>query len=453
MPVYKNFVVKAEFIYYNRAQEENFMNLLFLSLLDFQSIKERGIYTDLLREFAHMGHNIYIVSPFERRNSGHSGLVREEENVSLLKVRIGNTQKTNLIEKGVSTLLLEYQIKEAIGKYWDNICFDIILYATPPITFERVIRHVVENTERGFGKRPLTYLMLKDIFPQNAVDLGMFRKDSPIYGYFRMKEKRLYEISDYIGCMSPENCRYLLRHNPQIGRKRTEVLPNAVSPLRTAGKAEDERTRKMVNKAVMASRRRKLREKYNIPENALVFLYGGNLGKPQDVEYIIRCLRENEGKEDRFFLICGSGTDYGRLHDYHEYVRHKHGCNFCLESMLPREEYDMLTSACDVGLIFLDYRFTIPNFPSRLLSYMEAGIPVLAATDKSTDLGRIITKNGFGFWCESSRTENFTTAVEKIISEKERLSLMGERGRDYLLRHFTTDKCALKIMEKIAKGR
>ena len=55
-----------------------------------------------------------------------------------------------------------------------------------------------------------------------------------------------------------------------------------------------------------------------------------------------------------------------------------------------REEYDNLVQICDVGLIFLNARFTIPNFPSRLLSYTEIGKPVLAATDENTDIGKII---------------------------------------------------------------
>ena len=57
---------------------------------------------------------------------------------------------------------------------------------------------------------------------------------------------------------------------------------------------------------------------------------------------------------------------------------------------LPKDEYDAMIGACDVGLIFLDYRFTIPNFPSRLLAYMQAKIPVLASTDPNTDVGSVI---------------------------------------------------------------
>lgn len=427
------------------------MNLLFLSLLDFQSIRERGIYTDLLREFAVRGHNVYIISPFERRNVNLAGIIKEDENVSILKVKIGNTQKTNIIEKGISTIFLEYQIKNAVLKYWGDVRFDIILYATPPVTFEKIISSVIKNVQDKFFVKPVTYLMLKDIFPQNAVDLGMFGKDSPVYRYFRIKEKRLYKISDYIGCMSPENCRYLLRHNPEINKDRVEVLPNALSVEEKNSGSRETDAGAMVKMALKKSRRKNLEEKYNIPEDAVIFLYGGNLGKPQDIGYIINCLKANEGKKDRFFLICGSGTEYQRLLNYYEAVKDRDACNFHLEPVLSGEEYDMLSLGCDAGLIFLDHRFTIPNFPSRLLSYMQAGIPVLAATDINTDIGKIITKNGFGFWCESSSVENFTQEAEKIIENKDKLGEMGNKGMEYLFRHFTAAGCVEKIMARWGK--
>ena len=83
---------------------------------------------------------------------------------------------------------------------------------------------------------------------------------------------------------------------------------------------------------------------------------------------------------------------------------------------LPKEDYDTVVAACDVGMIFLDYRFTIPNFPSRLLSYMQAKIPVLACTDVNTDIGKVIVDNGFGWWCESNNIEMFEKTIRIIMS-------------------------------------
>ena len=98
----------------------------------------------------------------------------------------------------------------------------------------------------------------------------------------------------------------------------------------------------------------------------------------------------------------------------------------------------MLVKYCDVGLIFLDYRFTIPNYPSRLLPYLENKMPVLCATDVNTDIGKIAEKNGYGYWCESVKPEDFTALVDKMLSS-DRIA-MGEKGYQFLKENYTVDK-------------
>ena len=68
---------------------------------------------------------------------------------------------------------------------------------------------------------------LKNIFPQNAIDLGMLSKNGwkkLIYNYFSFKRKKLYAISDYIGCMSKANCCYLMEHNTEIDCKKLKYV-------------------------------------------------------------------------------------------------------------------------------------------------------------------------------------------------------------------------------------
>ena len=110
------------------------MNVLFLTLLDFGSIEEHNIYTDLLREFAKHGHKLYVISPVERRKRQETRLL-ETDKATILKLKIGNTQKTNLIEKGISTITIEPQFISGIKKFFSNVKFDLVLYSTPPITF------------------------------------------------------------------------------------------------------------------------------------------------------------------------------------------------------------------------------------------------------------------------------------------------------------------------------
>lgn len=399
------------------------MNILFLSLLDFNSLDERNIYTDFLRKLIENGHYVCAVSPVEKRNKQIAQQF-EEQKFKILKPKIGNTQKTNMIEKGISILTLESKLIKSIKKYTENIKFDLILYTTPPITFHKVVRYV---KKRDNAK---TYLLLKDIFPQNAVDLGMLRKSGikgMIYKYFRQKEKKLYNISDFIGCLSPANIEFLLKHNPKLASKPIEVCPNSIEP-----------------KVADISHKNSLKDKFNIPKDRVSFIYGGNLGRPQDIDFVVKCLNKNIDLEDRFFIICGTGTDYYKLEQFFNERKPK---NMRLINGLPKVQYDELVSACDVGLIFLDYRFTIPNFPSRLLSYMENSMPTLACTDASTDIGRILEAEDCGWWCESNDDEEFYRKVNNICIDKNRVEKFGSNSRTYLDNNYTSEQTYQIIMD------
>lgn len=401
------------------------MKVLFITLYGFESIKERNIYPDLLREFTKAGHHVYVISPIEKRE-GSATHINNEENATILRLQIGNTQKTNVIEKGINTILLESRLTNAIKKYFSDVKFDLVLYSTPPITLVSPVMFV----KRRDGAK--TYLLLKDIFPQNAVDIGMMSTTGLkgiLYKKFRRKEKELYAISDRIGCMSQANVEYVLKHNPEIDSSSVEVCPNSLD---------------IIDKSVDDATRNSIRNKYGIPLDKKVFVYGGNLGKPQGISYLIECLKKCERINEAYFLIVGDGTEYGNIV---EYVKNYNPPNVKLMRRLPREDYDTLVGACDVGLIFLDHRFTIPNFPSRLLAYMQAKLPVLAATDPNTDIGEVIVKGDFGWWCESDDADTFMDLVKTSLTDSYRQK--GCNGYQYLRSHFSVKKAYATIIENL----
>ena len=368
------------------------MTILFLNLLNFASFDERNIYTDLLRQFIKDSHNVYAVCPSERRNGEKTNL-RQFGSSAILTVKTYNIQKTNILEKGIGTLAIKGQFIKAIKKYFKGIKFDLILYPTPPITLYGVVKY--------FKKRcnAKTYLMLKDIFPQNAVDIGLMKTTGIkgfIYRYFRKQEKKLYSISDRIGCMSPANVEYVLKHNPEISKEKVEVFPNCIE---------------VQDISLTDKEKKQIREKYNLPLDKKIFVYGGNLGKPQDIPFVIECLKAERENEKAFFLIVGDGTEFKKLEQYSIDSKQE---NFKLLKRLPTDEFDRVLASCDVGLIFLDHRFTIPNFPSRLLSYMQDGLPVLACVDKSTDIGKTIVEGEFGWSADSCSVNSFSDCLELI---------------------------------------
>lgn len=405
------------------------MNILFLTLLDFASIEERSIYTDLMREFVKRGHYINIISPTEKRKNQPTELL-DFQTYKILKLRIGNIQKTNLLEKGISTLTLENIFINGIKEYFSNIKFDLVLYSTPPVTLIKAVSYI---RLRDGAK---TYLMLKDIFPQNAVDLGMLSQSglkSHLYRYFRKKEKSLYAHSDFIGCMSQANVDYILKYNPEILKNRVEICPNSIEAYIINNKDSNPEMARI---------------KYKIPNDKLVLIYGGNIGKPQGIDFLIKCLKSNISNTNVYFIIVGAGTE---MYKIEKFVEEEKPSNVKIIANLPHEEYEMLLEACDVGLIFIDNRFTIPNFPSRILSYMYASMPILAATDINTDIGRVIEEGNFGFWCESKDVQEFNRKLLQFGDMNLR-NEMGLNAKEYLEEHYTS-KYTYEIIMKHFKNR
>ena len=136
--------------------------------------------------------------------------------------------------------------------------------------------------------------------------------------------------------MSKANVEYILKHNPEIKQERVEVCPNCIE---------------VVDKSLDRNTRNKIRKKYKIPLDKRVFVYGGNLGKPQGIDFLIRCLQSQSDNLNIYFLIVGDGTEY---HKIESFLIKSSQSNVKLLRQLPKEDYDSLVGACDVGLIFLD---------------------------------------------------------------------------------------------------
>lgn len=379
--------------------------------MEINDFSQTGIYPDLINEFSTNGHDIYVVSPCEKKNKKRYKLLREKGHIHLISAMIPNYYGEQLFQKGYSSLVIGKKYLEAIYNSIPTVKFDLVLYSTPPITFVNVIEKIKRRDKAN------TYLLLKDIWPQGPIDIGSLSTGGLkgiVTRYFKRKEIKLYKISDFIGCMSEKNRQYLVE-NSNIDSKIIDICPNSI-------KIRDPITVDSTS----------IRNKYGLPVDKTIFVYGGNLGVAQGIDFIISCLSNNESNSDTFFLIVGSGTEYNRLKKWFEINKPK---NSKIISYLPKNEYMRVMASCDVGLIFLDHRFTIPNFPSRLLSYMEGRMPVLAATDTATDIGQVIVDGKFGYWCKSDNVNEFNVLLKRFIDRDER-EKMGDNAYNYLVMHY-----------------
>ncbi len=395
------------------------MKVLFLTLARINDINDRGIYPDLLKKFRDEGHDVTIVAPIERKY-GKATSFTKNNGVTILNAWTTNIQKTNILEKGLTTLLIEYFFLFAIKKYLNYNKIDLILYSTPPITFTNLIIWLKKKNNAK------TYLLLKDIFPQNAVDLKMLNKNNLLYSYFRKKEKKLYQLSDHIGCMSEYNKKYILEHNSWINEKKIEVNPNSIY-------LDDNENNS-----------NKITEIINfIPKNKVIFVYGGNLGKPQGLNFLLEIIEDSIQNSDAYFIIVGSGTESKRIFDWFSINKPS---NALLINHLSHQKYNELLQYCHVGLVFLHPDFTIPNYPSRILTYMENKLPILFGIDDNTDVGKEAEEQNYGFSCLNGDLLKFRNYIQLLTSDAKLREQMGENGFARLKRDFNVNYSYKMIM-------
>ncbi|MBH1939413.1 glycosyltransferase [Mobilitalea sibirica] len=373
---------------------------------------EYNLYSDLMQEFYRNGHDVTVVTVNEKAIQQKSSL-RLEEGLRVLRVRTGNIQKTNKYKKVIASFFAGPRLLCAIHKYLKHAEFNLILFSTPPITLTPFVVLMKKHY------RASLYLLLKDIWPQDTVDLGGMRYGGLVWGVFRYLEKLTYRHADYIGCMSPAGVNYIKKHNRYLKNKVIEVCPNSI------------RERKIISVD-----REAVRKKYGLPMDKPVFIYGGNLGKAQGISFLADILREYLEESKVFILIVGSGTEYEYLHRKITQIK---PVNAKLIPSLSVREYEELVRACDIGLIFLYKNSTVPNFPSRLLTYLNASLPVIACVDPATDLGMIIESAGCGILVNSGNMNDFRMAVEQILKDEDVRKSMGINSYRLLREHYTVD--------------
>ncbi len=394
------------------------MNVLFL-MISFPDInKDSNLYSDLVEEFRNNGHQVYVAALLEKKQNQNTYL-ENVKNLNILRVRAGNWFNINsLLVKGITTLTIANYFKKDIKKYFNKIKFDLVIYPTPPITFAPVVKYLRQRDECK------SYLILRDIFPQNVRDLGLLN-NTLLYNYFRLKEKKLYNISDYIGCMSKGNIQYVLDHN-SIDENKLEILYNW-------GKV-------FYNSEVIVVDYKK---KHGL-ENKFVAVFGGNIGLPQELEFLLELAKEYINRSDIVFFIIGKGAQKEKIVNLINY--HKLS-NVILEDYIPRNEYRNLLKQCDIGLINLNRTFTIPNIPCKVVDYFNASIPILASTDKNTDLKQFLQDAKAGLWSETGDLKAYKGNFRKLLNDKKLREELGKNGRKFLEEHLNVEK-AYKIIMK-----
>lgn len=401
------------------------MNILFIFSRHSENPNDSTLTKDLSDEFFKKGNNVTVVTLLEKKYQRKTEL-KIENGYKVLRVKTGNYFNiSNKIEKGMTVLTMASDLKKGIIKYLGNEKYDLIITHTPFVSTEKLITPL-----KKYFNCP-AHLILWDIFPQNAKDIGIIT-NSLLFSFFKLKEKKMLSAYDCIWCMSEGNINYLKKNYSFLNKEKIKLLRNwaLIKPKLEINKEE-------------------IRKKYNFYKDDFISIFGGNMGKPQKLENILllakKCLENRNIK----FLFIGSGSEKERLE---KIAKDNKLINVFFVNQVPRKDYEKVTASCDIGLVSLDERFTVPNFPSKTTDYFKLSLPILASLDKcaSEDYGDFLqNKVKGGLFAQAGNIEELYKQFMKLYLDEYLRKTLGNNGRKFYEEELGVDKAYETIINKI----
>lgn len=400
-------------------------NILFIFSRHSENPNDSTLTKDISDEFYKQGHNIKVVTMLEKKYKKETQL-KFENGYPVLRVKTGNYfDSVGKLEKGITALTMPRSLEKEIKKYFKNENIDLIYTHTPFMSNAKLIK----NLKKYFKCKACLHLW--DIFPQNAKDLNLL-SNKIILKYFEIQEQKMYEAFDYIGCMSDGNLEYMKVRDKNIKLDKYFILKNWAQI-----------------KEQLIFDKNLIREKYGYSIDDFIAIFGGNMGKPQKLENILELAKKSLEDKNIKFLFIGKGTERKRLENK---VKNEKISNVKFLDYIPREDYELVTASCDIGLVSLDERFTVPNFPSKTTDYFKLELPILASLDSCAvkDYGKFLQNEvKGGLFSLAGNIDELYSQLLKLKDNSELKIELGKNGREYYENELGVNKAYETIMKQI----
>lgn len=370
---------------------------------------------DLAIELLNQRHHPTVIVPSASLKSAWK--IDHVDGVEVLRIRAPRTKDIGLVRRAISEYLLPHAMRFGVSKSalattrWDGV-----IWYSPTIFFGPLVRWL----KRRSGCR--SYLILRDMFPDWAVDTGVMKK-GPAYYLLKRVESGQYRAADVIGVQTPANMA-LLKKTAALRSVRLEVLYNWLTPYPDTGSHSISMLDKLAGKTV--------------------FVYAGNMGVAQGMDILLDLAKALRDHEHVVFLFIGRGTEVERLKSRAE--REAMSKVYFHDEVDPHE-LPGLFAHCHVGMLTLDPRHTTHNIPGKFLAYIHAGLPVLARVNHGNDLIEIIESHSVGCVSAGSSGEEILRNAISLAEDPKMRTSMGASGRGLAKSLFYSERVAQQIVD------
>ncbi len=372
---------------------------------------------DLSREFARQGHELTVMLPAP--DLQQPWLMEEADGVRVLRLQAPRTKDIGYVRRTIGEFLMPFAMRRNLRMspvadvQWEGV----IWYA--PSIFHGPLAKTLKQTSGCKG-----YLIIRDIFPEWAVDMGLMGRGLP-YRFFDAVARYQYSVADVIGVQTPGNEAYFKDWRQKPGRS-LEVLQNW---LDEPAKAQ---CSIRINQTPLAGRK--------------VFVYAGNMGVAQGMDILLELAEKLRHRADVGFLFVGRGSDAARLRAS---AQARALSNVIFFDEIDPDEIPDLYAQCAVGIVALDPRHKSHNIPGKFLTYMQSGLPVLANVNPGNDLAGLIRDERVGQVCESNQAEELLGLANALLEQVTVDSDISSRCRTLFQRQFSVAQAVSQITKAL----
>jgi len=273
-------------------------------------------------------------------------------------------------------------------------------------------------------------LLIHDNYPEILIAVGKSREDSLFVKTLNFLNRWLYKYAAKIIVVG--------RDMKELVTRKTEGLDIPIVTIPNWAELETVSPAPRESNALLAE--------LGLTDK-LVFLYAGNMGHPNDLESIIECAEKLSERPDIHFVFLGAGVKKNWLL---KEITAKNLSNVTVLDPKPRNEQAVFLNACDIGLVSLVTKMWGVSMPSRTYNILAAGKPILALTEKSSELEQVISDDNVGWSVPPCRPDELLAIIEEIVQEKNLLAEMGERARRAALERYSVEIAVEKYRQALS---
>src|SRR6185312_7557968 len=256
---------------------------------------------------------------------------------------------------------------------------------------------------------------VEDLQPDSAADLGMLPSWA-VKLLYRL-ESGAYRNAGLVTTLTPAMKRKI------VGKGIAKEMVALVEPRMDdslAGLSSDEGD---------AFRRR-----FQIGDKFLV-TYSGNMGVKQGLDVVVDTAALSRSDDSMLFLLVGSGADRHRIESRASQLDLR---NIRFLPLLDETDFRGLIAASDICLVTQQRSVSEVAFPSKIVTYLAAGRPIVASVNPDSEVAQVAQESGAGRVATAEDAEAMLAAIQEL--RKIDLRTLGENGRRYAAGRWNSDR-------------